>query len=348
MSKPRTNILSMRSYKPPPRDGHAGLYLDANENLLGCSPKVLAAIHRLGAAEISSYPQDERVRPRLARFFGVRTGELLLTNGADDALRLAADAFLELRQSALLVEPTFDMYRFNCQRVGARVISLRYSASLEFPLEEVLRALRDRPRLFWLANPNNPTGNALDSRQLAAILDAATHTQVVIDEAYFEFHGKTVLPLIRRRRNLVVVRTFSKAAGLAGLRLGALFAHRELLATLAKAQPPYGVNAVALAAAEATALDSAFMRRSVREILRSREELSRGLQRLDVRVFPSCTNFLYVDFGPRAPRLLAALARRRIFLRNRSADFGRPGPVRITVGARAHTRRLLRELEGLL
>ena len=126
------------------------------------------------------------------------------------------------------------------------------------------------PRVFFLPNPNSPTGNLLSARELQRILKAAPRTMVVIDEAYFEFSGVTVIPWIRRHRNLIVTRTFSKTAGLAGLRLGCIFVNRELAATMRKAQSPYPVNAAALVAAEAAMQDRAFIARTVREVRRSR------------------------------------------------------------------------------
>jgi histidinol-phosphate aminotransferase len=171
---------------------------------------------------------------------------------------------------------------------------------------------------------------------------------VVIDEAYFEFSGVTVIPWIRRHRNLIVTRTFSKTAGLAGLRLGCIFVHREMAATMRKAQSPYPVNAAALVAAEAAMLDRGFIARTVREVRRGRSEFKRGLARLKVRYFPSGGNFLLVHFGDRAKEIVAALARKGILVRDRSSDFDGEGYVRITLGTLAQTRRLLRELKEIL
>jgi histidinol-phosphate aminotransferase len=170
---------------------------------------------------------------------------------------------------------------------------------------------------------------------------------VVIDEAYTEFSGVTVLPWIRRYANLVVTRTFSKATGLAGLRLGCIFATPSVIALMQKARTPYPVNTAALVAAEAATRDGAFVRRYVREISQSREELTQGLERAGAHVFPSAANFVLADFGPRAPAIVGALERRGILLRDRSHDFGRAGYVRVTVGTRAQTRRLIRAIKEL-
>src|SRR5580704_6373410 len=223
-----------------PEEGRLGkLRLDFNENTVGCSPAVLRAMRRITREQLTLYPEYESSLRRLARGFGVRPAEMLLTNGVDDALRLLMETFVEPGSSVLVPEPTFSMYRFFSEIAGARIDVVRYNDAMRFPLEATLKALRRGPRILFLANPNNPTGTLLDHGVLARILDAAPRTLVLVDEAYFEFAGLTVLPWIRRRANLVVARTFSKAAGLAALRLGALFATAELADSMRRAFTPY-------------------------------------------------------------------------------------------------------------
>jgi histidinol-phosphate aminotransferase len=330
------------------REGRAGLLrLDYNENTVGCSPRVRRAVARLTHEQLATYPEVGAARRKLAPHFGVHPDELVLANGADEVLRLVFDAFVERGERILLVEPTFPMYRLYAQLFAARVTTLGYDGEMRFPLDAVLLALRRRPRVFFLANPNNPTGSLVPPAVLRQILRAAQQTLVVVDEAYFEFCGVTVLQWIRRYANLVVARTFSKACGLAGLRLGVLVARRELAAALRKPQPPFPINIAALVAAEAAVRDGAYVRRYVREITRARQEFSAALDRLGVRHWPSVANFLLADFGPRYADILRALEHRGILLRDRRPDFPRPGYVRITIGTRSQMRRLARELQHL-
>ena len=344
----RRAVERMRAYDPPLEGRWEKLRLDFNENPLGCSPAVRRALARLSSAAIASYPEQESVRHKLARHFGVRAAELLLTNGTDEALSLVVSTFIEPRDAVLFVEPTYAMYRFYVELAGARIVAPRYSATMQFPWSEVLAALRVGPRVFLLPNPNSPTGNLLSVAELRRILRAAKRTMVVVDEAYFEFSGVTAIPWIRRYPNLIVTRTFSKAAGLAGLRIGCIFVNADTAADMRKAHSPYPVNAAALAAAEAAMRDRQFIARTVRQVLRGRRELERGFGRLGVRYFPSAGNFLLVDFGARAKRIVAALARKGILVRDRSSDFRGEGYVRITVGTPVQMRRLLRELRKLL
>lgn len=330
-------------------EGRAGkIRLDFNENTVGCSPAVLHALRKLSGEQLAMYPEYGESTRRLARWFGVRPDELTLTNGADGGLQQIVATFVERGSTVLLTKPTFVMYPFFAAMAGARIYYAPYDSEMRFPLDTILQALRESPRVFFLANPNNPTGTLIRPMVIRRMIESAPRTLFVVDEAYYEFSGVTVLPWIRRYPNLIVVRTFSKAAGLAGLRLGCLFACRELMALLARTREPFSVNVAALVAAEATLRNHGHVRAYACEVRASCKILRAALTRLGVRVFLSAGNFLLADFGPRAPLLLKKLARRGILLRDRKQDFGRVGYVRITLGPRAMMRRLIRELEGMM
>jgi histidinol-phosphate aminotransferase len=343
----RRAVLGLAPYGAP-GEGRAGkLRLDFNENTVGCSPAVLRALSGMTAEQMAMYPEYQATTRRLARFFRVRPEELHLTNGIDDALHLIADTFIEPGDAVVVVEPTFDMYRFFAELAGARVIALRYDEKMKFPVEDVIQELRGFPRVLYIANPNNPTGTLVQPADLRRILRAAPKTIVLVDEAYWDFSGMTVLPWIRRYPNLMVARTFSKSAGLAALRIGCLFARQEILSIMRRACTPYPVSTAALVAAEAAIRDTRFGRAYTREVLQSRKLLEKGLARLGARVFPSSANFVLADFGSRANRMVRALERKGILVRERK-DFPRKGFVRISAGTRADTRRVLRAIEGIL
>ena len=346
----RSAVQKMRAYNPPLEGRTSKLRLDFNENPIGCSPAVRRALAKLGSASISAYPEQESVRRKAAKYFGVLASELLLTNGTDEALSLIVNTFVEPSDCVLLVEPTYAMYRFYSELAGAQIVTARYDVTMSFPWKEVLGALKKKPRVFFLPNPNSPTGNLLAAPDLRRILSAANarHTAVVVDEAYFEFSGVTIIPWIARYKNLIVTRTFSKTAGLAGLRLGCIFTNQELAATMRKAQSPYPVNAAAFAAAEAAMDDRKFIVRTVSEVRRSHKDLQHGLAYLGVQYFPSAGNFVLAKFGPRAKQIVGALNRKGILVRDRSSDFAGEGYVRITLGTRVQTKRLLKELKELL
>jgi histidinol-phosphate aminotransferase len=347
----RKAVQRLAPYNAPEEGRAKKLRLDFNENTVGCSPVVLRALSRMTAEEMAIYPEYQATTKRLARFFGVRPEEMHLTNGIDDALHLVADTFINDGDSVLIVEPTFDMYRFFAELAGARVTALRYDDEMRFPVDAVIRALRQpakrSPRVLYISNPNNPTGTLVRREELRRILNAASRTLVLVDEAYFDFSGLTILPWIRRYSNLLVARTFSKSAGLAALRVGCLFGKTEILAAMRRASTPYPVNSAALVAAEAATRDPRFLRNYTREVLLSRAMLEQGLARLGARIYPSSGNFVLADFGPAAKRLVRALERKRILVRGRR-DFPRVGFVRISAGTRADTRKVLRAMEKIL
>ncbi|HEY0703879.1 MAG TPA: histidinol-phosphate transaminase [Candidatus Acidoferrales bacterium] len=344
----RKAVERMRPYHPPLEGRSGKLRLDFNENTRGCSPRVLRALARIGTEAISIYPEQGAVRRNLAAMFRVSADQLLLTNGTDEALHLITNTFVENHDTVLLVEPTFAMYRFYSELAGARIKALRYDEEMGFPMAKVLQELKRRPKLFFLANPNNPTGGIVLPTQLRKLLAAATNTMLVVDEAYFEYSGITVLTWVRRHRNLIVTRTFSKAAGLAGLRIGCIFAHREVANVMRKAQSPYPVNAAALVAAQAATSDRAFLAKTIREFNASKTELERGLANLGFRPFSSAANFFLFDAGKNAKKIVARLAQHGILIRDRSSDFGGRGFLRITVGTVSQTRRVLKELKAAL
>jgi histidinol-phosphate aminotransferase len=341
----RKAILDRRTYEAPSEGRWGKIRLDFNENTTGCSKAALAALRRLSGKELAMYPEYQAPTRILARYFGVKPAELLLTNGGDDALRVFFDTFVEPGSYILICEPTFPMYRYYAEIAGARVESLHYSRAMDFPLAVVLKALRKKPRVFFLANPNNPTGTLVGKVAIEEILKAASHTAVVLDEAYADFSGVTGVPWIRRHANLFIAKTFSKAAGLAGLRLGAVIAQRESLALVRRALPPFPVNAAALAASVAAVQEHRTIKRYIRETKRLREWFAAELIRRNVRVFPSAGNFLLADFGNAGLILFRRLTRDGILIRERSKDLG-PGFARITIGTRKELESLLRLIDG--
>ena len=334
-------ILNRRTYEPP-ADGRWGkIRLDFNENTAGCSPAVRRALARLTTKQIAMYPEYEEPTKRLARYFGVRPAELMLANGGDDALRVFFDAFVDSGSSILICEPTFPMYRYYAEIYGARIEVLRYGAEMQFPLAAVLSALRKKPRVLFIANPNNPTGTLVPLADLQKILRAATHTAVVIDEAYSDFSALTVVPWIHKYPQLFVARTFSKTAGLAALRLGAVIACEDSLKMLKRAMPPFPVNLAALVGVEAAVRDQKTLRGYVRDVKKWRRWLGQELTSLGVKTFPSAGNFLLANFGPAGSTLFRRLEKRGILLRGRSREIG-PGFVRITIGTPPEMRKLVK------
>jgi histidinol-phosphate aminotransferase len=332
----------------PPTAGRAGrLRLDFNENTVGCSPKVIECLRaHLTSDALSIYPEYVEAIEDLARFFKVATNEFTLTNGTDEAIQLLVNTFVNAGDDVLLLKPSYAMYRFYGEVAGAAIREIDYRpADLSFPLDELLAAIRPETRAILIANPNNPTGSAIGREEIERILQAARRAAVLIDEAYFDFFGVTVLDWIREYPNLFVSRTFSKAYGMAAMRCGCLFSSAGNVAWLRKAQSPYSVNMLAGIAARAAIADGEYLRKYVGEVLQARKLAGDGLRRLGIRCYPAFANFILFYAGERAIPIRDALRERGVLVRDRSYEI--PGCVRVTIGTSAQIERFLTELERL-
>src|SRR5205814_1032707 len=172
----RDTILNRRTYEAPAEGRSGKLRLDFNENTTGCSPAICRALAKLTTKQLGMYPEYQLPTRRIARHLGVLPEELLLTNGGDDALRVFFDTFVDSGSSILICEPTFPMYRYYAEIFGAQIDTLRYGPQMEFPLEEVILELRHKPRVLFVANPNNPTGTLVALSAIESILEAAENT----------------------------------------------------------------------------------------------------------------------------------------------------------------------------
>ena len=345
--EPRAAVRLMAPYSPPSAGREGKLRLDFNENTVGCSPKVIEFLRaKLSAPRLSIYPEYVEAVPELAAFFKVSPGELTLTNGTDEAIQLLMNTYVDDGDDVVTLQPTYAMYRFYAELAGASVRAVEFRReTLEFPLEELLAAIQPSTRAILIANPNNPTGTGTGIEGLRQILDAAPSAAVLIDEAYFEFSGVTVLPWIRERANLFVSRTFSKVYGMAAIRCGCLFSSAANVQWLKKAQSPYSVNSLAVLAARAAIRDPEYIKQYVEEVWEARKLVCRGFDRLGIRYFPSQANFVLFQAGDRAIEIRDALRARGILVRDRSYEL--PGCVRVTIGAWAQAERFLAELEAL-
>ncbi len=344
---PRQAVLRMAAYHPPTGGREGVLRLDFNENTVGCSPAVVAALRTYAdAASMTMYPEYEAARCDLAAFFGVREAEMLLTNGTDEAIQVLVNAFVDAGDEILLLKPSYAMYRFYGELAGAVVREVEYrQPRLEFPMEELLSAITPATKAILVANPNNPTGDAISLDVIVRILQRAPHAAVLVDEAYFEFCGITVLPLLHTYANLFVCRTFSKAYGMAAMRLGCLFSSAANVSHLRKAQSPYSVNTLAALAARAAVQDQAYVHEYVRLVLGAREQIVAGLTALGIDSYPSQANFVLFQAGERAIPIRDALRHRGILVRDRSYEL--PGCLRVTCGTPDQAARFLSEMKEL-
>ena len=343
----RRAVLAMPEYHPP-LAGRDALRLDFNENTLAASPKVIALLRQVTAEGLTKYPEREGVERIAAAHFGLQETQVLLTNGVDEAIHLVCAAFLEEDDEAMVSTPTFFMYEVSAGMMTAHVKKVQADASLEFPYERFLAAITPRTKLIMVASPNNPTGAVVSREQLLAICAAAPQAVVMVDEAYYHFFGESVMADVGKVPNLMVARTFSKAYGLANLRIGMLAGSAELMKYVRKVSSPYNVNGVALDCLPVALADDAYVAWYASQVRAGLMRMMDGLRALGVEFFPSHANFVLMKIGTKHAELVKAMRARGVLLRDRSTDPGCDGYVRITIGVEEHVTRGLAALKESL
>ncbi len=345
--RPRSAVERMHEYHPP-LAGRDGLRLDFNENTLAPSPRVQAVLQGIAADSLTKYPEREHVERIVAKHFSLSPESVLLTNGVDEAIHLVCETYLEPQDEVIIVTPTFSMYALYAEATGATVRAIQADPNLQFPYRQVQEAIRPNTRLIMVASPNNPTGAVIESRFLLELAASTPQAALLVDEAYYHFHGESVLNETRTVTNLIVARTFSKAYGLAGLRIGLLAGHPNAMRYVRKVSSPYNVNSIALECLPAALEDQAYIDWYAEQVHESRIFAERELTRLGVRWWPSHANFILMSIGSRHKAFVEVMRRRDVLVRDRSADPGCDGCVRITLGPLEHTRKGLNALEETL
>lgn len=334
----RAAVQAMDAYKPPLEGRGPYLRLDFNESTEGAPRAVVDAVRMVSPAELARYPEYGDLRQDLARWLGVGADQVLATNASDEGIRIVMDAVVEPGSTVVLPTPTFAMFRFYAQLAGAKLreVPYRQDGRFSFPLEETLAAIDAGVRLVVLVNPNNPTGTAVPRPALEAIVAAAPHACILVDEAYHPILDETALDLLPRG-NVVVLRTFSKAFGLAGCRIGAIASSRENAAVLSKVSSPYSVATPSALAVRAALRDPSYARAYAERARAGRADLASCFRRFGFAHHEGAGNFVLADAGSRerCKALVAALKARGILVRDRSADHGLAGWFRVSVGSPA-------------
>ena len=325
--------------------------LASNENPLGVSPLALRAIER-ELASLARYPDGSgfELKQALCAHYRVAPGQIVLGNGSNDVLELAARAFLAPDFEAVYAQHAFAVYPLVVQAIGARQVEVparRYGHDLA----AMRAAVTDKTRIVFIANPNNPTGTIAPPQELESfIADLPRHVLVVLDEAYYEYVPEDFLTgsieWLARYPSLVITRTFSKIYGLAGLRVGVAFAAPGVADLMNRVRQPFNVNSISLAAATAALADREFVRRSRELNERGMRQLVAGFRRLGIEYIPSYGNFVTFEAGD-AGRVYRGLLERGVIVRP-LGGYGMPRHLRVTVGLESENVRFLAALEQTL
>src|SRR3954469_7560684 len=288
-------VMLIQGY-PDPGDG---LRLHLNENTGGCSPRVIEAIRRLTPTDIATYPSYPSLVLSVAKYFDVDPEWVLLTNGLDEGILMAAIGHISKARihdaETIVPTPAFDPYPNSTAAAGATVGRVPANADLSFPTDAVIKAITPRTRMIFLNTPNNPTGQLISIPDLERISKAAGDAIVLIDEAYIEFGGESFLPQLRKFANVLVGRTFSKAYGLAGMRVGIVIGQPQALDPVRAVTLPFNINVIAQAAVQAALDDTAFLPRYAAEVRESRERLYAACRRLGLKYWESAANYVLVQ-----------------------------------------------------
>lgn len=327
----------------------------SNENALGPSPKAVAAA-RGALGNVHRYPDGGcfYLRRELSKRLGVKPESIVFANGSDEALVMAVRAFAGPGDEVIVADPTFLIYGIAAAAAGARVVRVPMR-DFRYDLGSMAARVSPKTKLIFVANPDNPVGTYVTVRELAAFLGRIPKSVVVVlDEAYFEFAAREKkdypdgLKFLKVHPNLVVTRTFSKAYGLAGLRVGYAASNPEIAAALNKVREPFNVNLPAQAAALAALSDSAHLGRTLKAVSEGRKLLERELGKMGLVTVDTATNFILIDLGARdAEAVYEKLLRKGVIVRSMAA-WGLRGFLRVTIGRPADNRRFLRALKETL
>lgn len=327
--------------------------LSANETTLGASPRAVEAV-RQAAEDLYLYPDPHQIglREKLAAKLGVGEDQLIFGNGSFELLSLSALAFLNEGDESVYPVPSFGWYRVATLAAGGVPVEVPLDAAHRIDLGAILNRINDATRLVWLCNPNNPTGSYLKAGELAAFLDALPGgIAVVVDEAYFEYVAQSDYPdtvkLLDRYPNLIVLRTFSKAYGLAGLRVGYGISGSETVRAINRIRPPLNVNRLAEAAAAASLDDHDYVRAVLDNNRAGKAEYVRAFGELGLSYIPSETNFIMVDLGRDGGPVYEKLLDGGIQVRA-GREFGMPSWLRITIGRPEENRAVIQALRAAL
>jgi histidinol-phosphate aminotransferase len=320
--------------------------LNANENPYGCSPKVLEAL--ASCPDFSIYPDDgqQELRRLLAGYTGVDAERIVVGHGSNQLIDLMVRLFIEPGDEVINCIPTFDIYRFSTEICGGTLVNVKRDENFAVDVKAVKAAVNSKNKLIFLANPNNPTGNTIPRRDILKIVD--TGVPVVVDEAYYEFSGETLVPLVSRYQNLMVLRSFSKWAGLAGLRVGYGIFPPRIAAYLMAIKIPHNVNVAAGIAVRESLADLDYLQDRVKAIINERERLFGALKGLGwFKPFPSQANFIYgTVLRGSASELYQKLQQKGILVRYFDKPLLQNG-LRISVGKPEHTDALMKRLHEL-
>jgi len=338
------NLIKSFHIRPNRRDK---IKLDLNENLMGCSLKVIDALKKVTCDDISIYPEYENFLNKLGNYLEIETDKILITNGADDAIRIVMDTYLDKNDEVIIPIPTFYLFEKHGEVVGVKKTLVPLNPDLSFPINDILEKINERTKMVVVVTPNNPTGTVVSREDILKVLNKAKNAIVLIDEAYFHFSHVSCKDLVDDYPNLIIVQTFSKGFGLAGVRLGYIISNNEILENLKKVTLPYHVNGLSIVAGTAALDDLDFVNHYVNLVKNNRQYFSEELGKIGIQTYPSQANFVIANFGENCDMIYNSLNEKGILVNNVSGKPLLKGCLRIAIGTKSQMETLVNEIRDI-
>ncbi len=348
MIQPKRELETISAYPKPARFRQKLVRLDHNENDWGCSPWVIEVLRKIKCEDISVYPDQEELETKLAGYHNISPKNILLTTGSDDSIRCVMDTYLERRDKVVIPVPAYSVYPLFCRIRGLDIVEAPYGPEFEFPVQQIMDSDPDEVKMIVIVSPGNPSGTSASREILINILKRFKNSIVLLDEAYSHYCGKTNIDLVSEYENLFVISTFSKAFGLAGLRIGYTASSAGNIHQLEKVAMPYCINSLTIIAAAAALDDTYFVDNTVKKAWIEKEFLIREIKKTGLKTRDTETNFLLAETGWLTNYVFKKLLENRISVRNMDNYYLLNGHIRITVGRHSNNLSLLKSLKKIL
>jgi histidinol-phosphate aminotransferase len=336
----RSTARGMSTYYSPQVAGK--LRMDTSTNPLGPNPTTSKAILECADMDLDQYPStySDGLRDELAKLYGLTRDNFVVGNGSDEMLDILFKTFMEPGETVITTYPAYSLHGFFVKINGGKVVQIDLDDDFQLNVEGINSA---KGKMVIICTPNNPTSNVFHQEDVRAIIESCDRP-VIVDEAYGEFAGESFMPLVDRYENLIVTRTFSKAYGLAGMRIGYMASNLDMANVMQTVKIPYSLNRMSEHVAVSALKDQSYVRQSVETVKRERKHLADGLARLGFHVFPSEANFILFRSPKDSAQLVSRLAEKQVLIR----DFGKQrrleNCVRTTIGTREMNDELLSKL----
>ncbi len=350
MIRARSELYKLSAYQPPLKERVGKVRLDFNENTSGPSPKVIRAVQEFSAEYLSMYPDPNPLKEKIASVLKMKKEQVLLANGSDEAILLTLYSFLEKGDKIIIPDPTFSIYELYAASIGADIKRVEYNEDLTFPTKRTIAEIDSKTKMIILVSPNNPTGTVIARADIEEIIKKAKEVGclVVLDEAYWQYCKETNYDLVVNYDNVVIFHTFSKAYGLAGVRIGYAVAQESIISVLEKLRPPYTINITAITAATVALDDQEYVDSYVTEVSKAKEILEIFARKNNVVMYPTGSNFCIMRVGDKNKEIISSLKEQGILLRELKDVGILKGCIRVGIGNKEQMQTVVIALENIL